>query len=1163
MVSNSRRKRAGNAFAKDVFREIFKTKNRFLSIFLIVAIGVGFFAGLTASGPDMKLTGDTYFDDQNLSDFRLVSTLGFTDQDVQALRAAQGVQSVVPGHWVDTVLQVDGDSEVVKAMGYDFDKLAAGNADMVNIPVLLEGRFPQSPDECVVEATGEILGVTFQLGETITLASGKTDADLTDTLASDRFTIVGIIQSPLYISIDRGTSSIGSGKVNAFIMVPNEAFLEDYYTEIYLRIDGGAGLSSYSEEYRQKIEELTPVLKKMGEERAQIRLEEVREEAGEKIADAQKELDDGIVTQQQELADARQKLDDARQELSDGERKLADATQEYYDSIAEAEQQIADARQELRDGEQEYASGLREYEKGEAAFEKAQAQALPQIEAAEATLIQMEQNLTQGQAQYEQIRALVPSVSTLSATLSNPAADPAGTAQMIGQLSALAQADPAQSWAEDLADYLSAPAAMTPQDNAYHLAVVRQVNQELDKQNTALQEGRVQLNEGKDQLASQKKKLAAADSQLTDAAEHLKKARRTLDDGWTELAEKEKEFQDGKADGWQELLDARQKLADGRIELVDGEQEYEEGKAESDQEIADAQKDLDQAKKDLAELETPEWYVLDRTDYPGHSDFGEDSGRIAAIARVFPVFFLLVAALVCLTTMTRMVEEQRTQVGTLKALGYRSGAIMSKFLIYALVATVAGSVAGLAVGMYLFPTVIYNAYGILYTMIPARTPFRMGIAAASTFAAAATVLATVLFSCGREMMEQPASLMRPKAPKVGKRVLLERIGLIWNRLSFSHKVTFRNLFRYKKRMLMTVVGIAGCSALMLTGFGMYDSIRDIVGIQFGELYHYDLTTVLQDDLSDDNWAQVDEVLRGDLQIIQSINLRQESLEIKADSGKSYNLYLFVPEDPAQLDAFITLRTRTEHTPLSLPEEGVILTEKAANFLGVQAGDSITVTDVDHRAYTVEVAAITEHYTSHYLYMTPQAYEQCFGKAPIYNMVQSILAEPGSQAQDQLIQKLVATDGVLAVSDTSTIKDQFKDMIHSMTYVMLVLIISAGALAVVVLYNLSNINITERIREIATIKVLGFYDREVSAYIYRENILLTLMGTIAGLGLGVLLHHYVVITAETDIVMFGRTVKWASFVFSAALTLAFSMLVNIVMHFKLKKVDMVESLKSIE
>ena len=1164
MVTNRKWKKGiCSAFSKDVLREILKTKNRFLSIFLIVAIGVGFFSGLTASGPDMKLTADTYFDNQNLSDFRLVSTMGFTDDDVQALRKAEGIQVVEPGHWVDTVLETEGDSEVVKVMGYDFDQLHEGGEGKMNVPLLLEGRFPQSPDECVVEATEEILGVSFQVGDTIALTSGKADTDLADTLAGSCFTIVGIVQNPLYISIDRGTSTIGSGKVNAFIMVPNDAFLEDYYTEIYLRAEDVEGLSSYSQEYRQQIQSLIPSLEKLGEERAVIRLEEVRKEANEKIADAQKELDEGVEIQQKELADARKELDDAREKLKDGEIKLADATQEYYDSIADAQQQIADARQKLNDGEKEYASGLREYEKGEDAYDKALAEALPQIEESEQMLAQKEQELTQGQAQYDQVRTLVPDESTVSAVLSDPYADPSGAALLIGQLSALSQADTSQEWAGDLADYLSNPAEITPQENAYHLAVVRQVNLELDEQGKALDDGWLQLNEGKQQLAESKQQLYSAGSQLDDAAAQLKKARAELDDGWTQLTEKEREFQDGKEEGWQEILNARQELSDGKQGLADGEKEYEEGKAESDQEIADAKKELEQARKDLNELEVPEWYVLDRTDYLGHSDFGDDSDRIAAIARVFPVFFLLVAALVCLTTMTRMVEEQRTQIGTLKALGYRSGAIVSKFLVYALVATVTGSLAGLAVGMYLFPTIIYNAYGILYTMIPARTPFRVGIAVASTLAAAVTVLITVLFSCWKEMSEQPASLMRPKAPKAGKRVLLERIGFLWNRLSFSYKVTFRNLFRYKKRMLMTVVGIAGCSALMLTGFGMYDSIRDIVGIQFGELYHYDLTTVLQEELSAQQKTQVEACLFENEEVRQSMYVQQESMEVKAPSGKSYDIYLFVPEEPDRLDSFITFRTRKGHKQLSLSQEGVILTEKAAIFLGVEEGDSIAINTADHHSYTVPVSAITEHYTNHYLYMTPQAYEQVFGQTPSYNMVQSILVEPGGEAQTLLSQNLIASDGVLAVSDTSTIKDQFKDMIHSMTYVMLVLIVSAGALAFVVLYNLSNINITERMREIATIKVLGFYDREVSAYIYRENIFLTLMGALAGLGLGILLHHYVVITAETDIVMFGRTVKWASYFYSAALTMAFSFLVNLVMHFKLRKISMVESLKSIE
>lgn len=1163
MVRKLKVKIRTSVFIKDLFREIIKTKNRFFSIFLIVAIGVGFFAGLTASGPDMKLTADTYFDRQRLSDFRLISTMGFTEEDVQALRDTQGVEAVLPGHWVDTVLETEKDSEVVKVMGYDFDRMDGEDPDRMNLPVLLEGRFPQAPDECVVEAAEEILGMTFQLGESITLTSGRSDSDLTDTLSTDRFTIVGIVQSPLYISIGRGTSTIGSGKVNAFIMIPNETFLEDYYTEIYLLADGVKGLSSYSEEYRKQIDELALRLEQLGKERAVIRLEQVRTEAAEELADAQRELDKGIQTQQDELAAARLELDDARDQLRQGEEDLAQATRTYYNSISDAERQLADARQELNDGERSYESGLRKYEEGQAAYDKAFSEGLSQIESTQKALEETQAQLTQNQNQYDQIRALVPDEGSVAEVLRDPVGSPAQIAQMAGQLLALAQAGVDQDWAGDLADYLSDSAAMTPQQNAYYLAVVRQVNQELESQNQQLQEGWTQFNEGKQQLEEAQRQLEKAGNRLDDAAEQLRQARETLDDGWAKLEEKEREFSDQKEEGWQEIAKAQQELSDGRQELADGEKEWEEGKTESDQEIADAREELEKAKRDLENLEPPEWYVLDRTDYPGHADFGGDADRIAAIARVFPLFFLLVAALVCLTTMTRMVEEQRIQIGTLKALGYRAGVIGAKFVIYALAATVAGSLAGLLVGLRLFPTIIYNAYGILYTMIPVQAPFRIGIAALSTLAAAATVLATVLLCCRRELSEQPALLMRPKAPPAGKRVLLERIGFLWNRFSFSYKVTFRNLFRYKKRMLMTVVGIAGCSALMLTGFGLYDAIKDIVGIQFSQLYHYDLITVLEQDLSDAQREEVESLLFSHPQIKDSLYIQQESFQLKSSGGKSYDLYLFVPENPQRLEDFVTLRTRKGHKTLSLEESQVILTEKAARFLGVEAGEEITITDADHQSYTVTVGAVTEQYTGHYLYMTPQAYEQYFRQPTAYNLVQSILQAPDGEEQADLSRRLIATDGVLAVSDTTTIKSQFTDMIHSMTYVMLVLIVSAGALAFVVLYNLSNVNANERVREIATIKVLGFYDREVSAYLYRENIFLTLLGTLAGLVLGIFLHHYVVVTAETDIVMFGRTIKWMSYVISGALTLVFSMLVNWVMHFKLKKISMVESLKSIE
>ena len=1159
MVTNRKWKKGiCSAFSKDVLREILKTKNRFLSIFLIVAIGVGFFSGLTASGPDMKLTADTYFDNQNLSDFRLVSTMGFTDDDVQALRKTEGIQVAEPGHWVDTVLETEGDSEVVKVMGYDFDQLHEGGEGKMNVPLLLEGRFPQSPDECVVEATEEILGVSFQVGDTIALTSGKADTDLADTLAGSCFTIVGIVQNPLYISIDRGTSTIGSGKVNAFIMVPNDAFLEDYYTEIYLRAEDVEGLSSYSQEYRQQIQSLIPSLEKLGEERAVIRLEEVRKEANEKIADAQKELDEGVEIQQKELADARKELDDAREKLKDGEIKLADATQEYYDSIADAQQQIADARQKLNDGEKEYASGLREYEKGEAAYDKALAEALPQIEESEQMLAQKEQELTQGQAQYDQVRTLVPDESTVSAVLSDPYADPSGAALLIGQLSALSQADTSQEWAGDLADYLSNPAEITPQENAYHLAVVRQVNLELDEQGKALDDGWLQLNEGKQQLAESKQQLYSAGSQLDDAAAQLKKARAELDDGWTQLTEKEREFQDGKEEGWQEILNARQELSDGKQGLADGEKEYEEGKAESDQEIADAKKELEQARKDLNELEVPEWYVLDRTDYPGHSDFGDDSDRIAAIARVFPVFFLLVAALVCLTTMTRMVEERRTQIGTLKALGYGNIPIMAKYLLYAMAATILGCAVGLSVGFVVFPSVLFLAYSSAYNIPDNMMPFHWGLAGICTAVGIVCMVGATLLACYKELLSNPATLMRPKAPPAGKKILLERWTGLWKKIPFAMKLTLRNLLRYKKRAAMTIIGIGGCTALMLTGFGMQYGISSIVDKQYDTVMLYDAVVSLKEGISETEKQDTFQEVQQIDGVTEQTFVRMENITVETGNQKP-DTVLLVMKNTDSMDSYINLHTRTQKTPIQLTEEGVVLSEKLARVCDLKVGDSITLT-LNHKTIEVPVTAICENYVANYVFMTPSLYEKTLGDLT-FNCI--LLNTKGEEYQNSISTKLTENESIMGASFSKDNADNFRNVVKNLNSVVVVIIISAGALAFIVLYNLVNINVAERTRELATLKVLGYNDHETSSYIYRENIICTVLGILLGLFGGIFLEQFVIRTAEVDAAMFAPEIPFYSFLFAGVLTLLFTLVVNVALHFKLKKLDMVESLKSIE
>lgn len=571
---------------------------------------------------------------------------------------------------------------------------------------------------------------------------------------------------------------------------------------------------------------------------------------------------------------------------------------------------------------------------------------------------------------------------------------------------------------------------------------------------------------------------------------------------------------------------------------------------------------IDKAKAEIDAIKKPEWYVLDRNANSGFVEYDQAAERMNAIARVFPVFFFLIAALVCLTTMTRMVDEQRTYIGTMKALGYGRGSIAFKYLFYAASASILGSIAGLLIGFTLFPTVIFNAYAILFTMPSVILRFDVLYAGVSTGFAVLVTLGATLIACYQEIIITPASLMRPKAPKPGKRIFLERIRFIWSRLNFTHKVTARNLLRYKKRFFMTIIGISGCTALLLSGFGLRDSITSIVGNQFHTIDRYQMSIGLKEASTADKDQDVKALIASEGRITDSLLMFNKTVDIYyKDESKS--AILTVPEDWSKLPSFITFKDRITGKPVSIDGDGIIMTEKLAGQLGVKKGDEIVFQWGDHKTKPVKVSGITENYVNHYVYMPPELFEAVTGEKPSF---QGFIAKTGSNEssfESKLSSDLLLNGDITSVGFTNDVISDFNDMIGSLDAIVLVLILSAAALSFVVLYNLTNINISERLREIATIKVLGFYNREVSAYVYRENLILTVIGMVIGLFLGIFLHLYVVSTAEVDMVMFGRIIKGTSFIYSVILTLLFSGLVNLVMFFRLRNIRMVESLKTVE
>ncbi|MGL4374500.1 MAG: FtsX-like permease family protein, partial [Turicibacter sp.] len=669
-------------------------------------------------------------------------------------------------------------------------------------------------------------------------------------------------------------------------------------------------------------------------------------------------------------------------------------------------------------------------------------------------------------------------------------------------------------------------------------------------------------NQTKATLDAAKLELEAGRTALVEGENKLLAAKRTIQYQKQELEKQKETLETEKANALKEFAKARNELDKGKIELEEAEIEYLEGKADAEQQFADAEKEIKDAEKEIARIIEPEWYVLDRNSHASYVNYENAASSIEAISQVFPVFFFMVAALVCLTTMTRMVDEQRMTIGTLKGLGYNKLQIASKFLVYAGMASLVGSILGTVVGFNVFPTVVLDAYSMMYILPESIIVFDLPLVAIATLIAIGVTTLSAYYAVNQELKESPSVLMRPKAPKEGKRILLERIPFIWNRLSFTGKVTVRNIFRYKKRFFMTVFGIAGCTALLLTGFGIKDSIRTIVDKQFGSIFNYDMTITLDRDMSETEKDTLATYLSNEPRVSDAMFVKNENGKLHA-LDVSKDVSIFIPENLEAFEIFISLHDRLSKEKVVLPTDGVVLTEKVANQLNVSVGDEMTLENVDGKTGIVKVAGIAENYLFHYVYMSKPYYETIFASDVVFENMLTIMADKNIELEGVVTKDLIDVEGISGLNWNSTLRSSFDDTVESLNYVVLLMIVSAGALAFVVLYNLTNVNISERMREIATIKVLGFYDKEVSAYIYRENMILTVIGTGVGLGLGILLHRFIMLTVEMDMMMFGRNLDPLSFVYSGVLTIFFSVLVNVAMYYKLKNIEMVESLKSVD
>lgn len=1131
---------------KLTLRQIRGSLGRFLAIAAIVALGVGFFCGLRLTKTAMVHTLDDYAETHRMYDFRLVSTIGFDEADAQALAADARVAACEGEKSADALASV-ADST---AKPCRFLSLPA----QIDLPGLKYGRLPQTVDECLADG---LLYSEKDLGKTVVL-TGENDADTLDSFTRREFTIVGIAKSVLYINYERGSTSIGSGTLSSFVYILPDAFALEYDTALYLRLADRQG-EVYSDEYTACIDAAEPWVTQLAERAANARSGRLHDEAAQTLADARETLDE----KQQELDDARQKLADAEQELADakqayqdGEETLADAKRETQAELADAwqkltdgqktieenEQKLADAKKELEDGEKQLADAKQTYEENAAKFEKEKKQAenemsfsFAKLQKARETLAEQQQQLDAQKAALDKQEAQID--AAVSAGAMSPEAAEAAKAQIAaarGQLAAAqAQLDEGKN-------------ALADNENQLDLAA--------DAANESFAENQKKLDEAKKTLEEKQQELEDAKQELEDGEQELADAKQELADGWTDYYTGRAEAETRIADAEQELADAKQQIADGEQTLADAKQELADG----ERKIADAEQEYQDGEEELAKLEDPDVFVLDRSSNVGYACFESDSDIVRGVSSVFPLFFFAVAALVCITTMTRMVDEQRTQAGVLKALGYSNGAILSQYFLYAGIASILGCVLGIAAGSYFLPRMIWHAYNIMYGFTGILYAFDWPLALISAGAYLLCALGTTWYVVHAELRQPAAELIRPKAPKAGKRILLERLPFLWNRIPFLHKVSIRNILRFKKRMVMMMIGIGGCTALLITGFGIQDSISSVVEYQYDEITRYDAAVTFQHALSgserEDFLTVCDE---SDAE--GCLFVAEKSLD--ASSGGTVKTTNVVCPESGSVDGFIDLHTQ-EKAPVPYPQDGgCIISRGLAQALHLSAGGTITLQTSDLRRTELTVEAVFENYVYNYVYLTQNTWQDVFGEAPGYEAAWlNYRTDEDAQAASA---SLAGAKNAAAVTLSLEFRSRVATMMQSLRYIVLVVVLGAAALAFIVLYNLTNINITEREREIATIKVLGFYDGETNRYVFRENIILTVLGALVGLPMGKLLHAYVMGQIKIDLMCFDVRVAPLSYLISAALTLVFGLLVNLALRRKIRTIDMSQALKSIE
>ncbi len=1120
---------------KDSIREIKNTYKRFISILLIVLLGVGFFSGIRATSPDMKEAIDKYFDEQDMMDIEVISTLGLTDNDIKALEQVESVKEVSPTYSFDATVKTEDKDIVVKieSMPENINKL-----------ILKEGNLPQNQDECVVEKSF-LIGTNHEIGDYITITPETMDSSILNSsnedsnnieisddenqaevektknsespISCNQVKIVGTVESPEYISRSRGTSKLGSGSVNYYMFLPKSNINMKVYTIAYITLNGTKELATYEDEYDNLISDARDKIEKISIERKKARYDEIVNEATEKLNDAQTKYDEEKKKAEEEIADAENKIIEAKKQVEDGEAELEanrrNARTEFANAdkkIVEAERQIVEAKDTLNIKKQEANNQIQEVQ--------LQLDNLKSVKVQYDTLINQKSEL---EKKIHEITILLEQLGT----------EPITNADKIKELTAN----------KKILD-----------------ASLEQINYGITTIEKTLQQQGVQANN----LST---KISEIENQITTAKQEMANAENQIIQSEQELEKNKKELANTKKTTNQKLEDAKIELENARVEIEENEQKLQDAKKEADEELEEAQEKLNDAKTQISKIEKPTWYILDRNSNYGYVEYIQDTDRVGNLAEVFPIVFFLVAALISLTSMSRMIEEQRVQIGTLKALGYSKVDISMKYIIYALLATILGSVIGMIIGFRMLPDIIYSMYAMMYTLPGITCSFKMKIGLIGLIFAIVSTLGATIYTCIKELKEKPASLMLPRAPKPGKRIFLEKIGFIWKRFKFTQKVTARNIFRYKKKFLMTIIGVAGCTALIITGFGIRDAVSKMIPSQYGEIFKYDATVTLQDNITNNQINEQKEKIQQEAKVSDALACYMKSVEI-TNIENSQTLNLVVANNDDNFSDFITLKSRTKNQTYQLEKDKVIISEKIATLLNIKIGDKITIKNTDDIQKDVVVGGITENYIYHYIYMSSDLFNTLYGENSYKPNTIIVKEENGTTLEDEekLGKNILKdTDVVSGVSFLSNSKDIFGSVMDKMQLVVYVLIVAAGLLAFAVLYNLSNVNISERIRELATIKVLGFYNKEVFSYVTKETRILTGIGIFFGLFGGYFLTMFIIKTCELDMLMFDKRIGIMGFIYGIIITTIFAEIVNIAVNHTLKKISMTDSLKSVD